>query len=169
MLFPENPARCFLRPGFAIRSIPRRGRRFREEASHLGVEPTLKNDLGGDLIDDGFLISGVSAGLLKRSLRGDGGKAFVPRNDLQCREGSEFLDELLCLGRGGAVGAIHISWHANNDGGDSPAGGELEDSGDRIAFGGGNGFEWVGEHSEVVAGRHTDACISKIYAECLFH
>jgi len=38
-----------------------------------------------------------------------------------------------------------------------------------IAFGGGNGFERVGEHSEVVAGRHANACIPKIYAECLFH
>jgi hypothetical protein len=94
----------------------------------LGVEPALKDDLGGDLIDDGFLISGVSAGLLEGSLRGDGGEAFVPRNDLQWREGSEFFDKLLRLGRGGAVGSIHISWHSNNDGLRSAFGGQREDA-----------------------------------------
>lgn len=102
-------------------------------------------------------------------LSGDGRESFIPTDDLDFRGAPQGLDELLRFGRSGAVGAIHIPWHSNNDGLRPAFGGQSEDAFFHIACFDCNGFEWVSEHSKVVAHRYADTGFTEINAKGFFH
>ena len=76
----------------------------------------MKDNLGGHLVDDWSLFFCILAGLVEGSLSGDGRESFIPTDELDFRGASQGLNEYLRLGGGGAVGAIHISRHSDNDG-----------------------------------------------------
>lgn len=116
----------------------------------MGVEPALKNDLSGYLVDDGAALFGVASGFVEGALGGDSAQAFVPEDhagggNLRAERVGERLDFL----GGRALGAIHILGESEHDG---IHGALADDGGDALEGFGvrGDGFEGMGEHAEFV-------------------
>lgn len=131
---------------------------FKVSPRLLSVQITLEQDGGSHLVH--FFLAFVPAHTaLDQDAVGDGGgEAFVPHFDGHSDGGSQDAGKGLDLFGGGAVTAIHIAWHAEQDNidflfiEDLPE--TFEELGERL---GGNKFQWLRDGFSFIADGDTDA------------
>jgi hypothetical protein len=129
----------------------------------------LKNELGGDLIDDGLAGLGGASRLVEMTLGGEGRHAFVPQN--QANVGSGFAEGFgkgLHLLGGGAFGAVHVFGQTEDDGVDLLLFEDLLEA--REGAGAGfEGFEGMGEHPQFIGEGEAEAGITGVDSEGARH
>lgn len=143
---------CGLKAAFRGSALHRHG------SGGCGVEVTLQEDGGGHLVDFPFAVFVADVGGVEGAVGLGGGEAFVPGFDGEVKLGLEGGDEVADFGGGGAVGAVHVAGHADEDEtGGFFAEDFLEAADDGGEGFGGDEFERVGEHAEFVADGDADA------------
>ena len=106
--------------------------------------------MGGDLIDHGPAVFGVAPCFMEGTLRGHSGHAFIPEDHFDGGyPGAEACGERFHFLGGRPSAAVHVFGKPEDDGVHRAFADHRADA-VQGRFGGGNGFEGMGEHPEVV-------------------
>jgi hypothetical protein len=125
----------------------------------LFVEEGLKDQRGGDLIDQGFVLFAGVAGLVEDVVSLAGGQALVPQMNGQAGEGSELGGKGLSFSSARAFVAGQVQRVADDDAGDRESAGEARDGSENVARSAA-GFErhdGLGGEAEFVGDSDADA------------